>query len=142
MHSCDTCKKSLLDSEVPRHKCPPRFECIALDELEQFEDAPEPGDEPPTWTAVYDSTAAGAAEKFAEKHLEYEGTLRVRVRNAQGLWLDLVVTAEYHLRYDASAEGPLSDSNRWKRNELAMSMKFHELTAMPVFDQKISSEER
>src|SRR5262245_25700887 len=99
MPNCDTCKKFLLDSEVSWHKCPPRFECADLDDLEQFEDAPEPGDEPPTWTPVYDSTAGGAAEKFAERRLEHEGTMRVRVRNAHGVTLDLVVTAEYQLRY-------------------------------------------
>lgn len=132
MPNCDICKNFMLDSEVSRHKCPPRFECIDLDELEQFEDAPEPGDELPTWTPVYDSTAGGAAEKFAETRLEYEGTIRVRIRNAHSVTLDLVVTAEYQLRFDASAEGSFSDPKRWKRDELAMSMKFHELTAMPT----------
>ena len=122
MPGCDTCKEFLYEGE--RHKCPPALEVIDLDELESFEQFGEPDEEAPEWTTVYARDAAEASEKFARKRFEYEGSIRVRVRNQHGVTIDLRVTAEYELRFDASADGEFRDPTRWERDRIANSREF------------------
>lgn len=126
MSRCKTCKDWLLESEIERHKCPPRLECADLDELEDWGEADDvEGD---MWMAVYARRAAQAAEQFARNRLEEAGEIRVRVRNQHGVTIDLRVTAEYELRLDACADGPFSDPTRWERDKIANSSDFHKRT--------------
>ena len=128
MPKCDTCKEWLLESELTRHKCPPRFECVDLDELEDFEDNGHADDDPIEWTTVYGRDPVEVAERFAYRRLEEAGEIRVRVRNPHGVTIDLRVTGEYELRFNASADGHFSDPTRWERDKLANSWDFHKRT--------------
>jgi hypothetical protein len=123
MPTCETCRNFLLETEVPHHKCPPRFECALLEEIEEVEGATDV-----TWSAVYAKSPAQAAEKLAESFLDNEGKLRVRVRNQHGVHIDLQVEAEYTLRFDAGPVGHYQDPGYWDRRNLADDWKFHERT--------------
>jgi hypothetical protein len=129
MTQCETCKERLYtDRETKSHQCPPRFECVNLDEFENFEDFAEPGDAAPEWTIFYTRYPNDAAIKFARTELDYEGAIRVRVRNEHGVEIDLKVEAEWELRFDAGPDGHYTQPGYWDRSELAMSWKFHERT--------------
>jgi hypothetical protein len=131
MTQCETCKERLYtDRETKSHQCPPRYEVVSLDELENFEDFAEEGDAAPEWTTFHARSPNEAAIKFARTELDYEGAIRVRVRNEHGVEIDLRVTAEYELSFDASPDGHYSQPGYWDRSELARSLEFHKRTEL------------
>lgn len=117
---CPTCKEMKM---WDTHRCPPRFECIMRDAVEEILGCDEKNEitqmtedefEELEWKAVYAGDLDEAAEKFCKRYVDRaadygdyygEREFDVYVRDLSGSIKRTVVQSEIEMKYRASYRG-------------------------------------